>query len=248
MRIRSHPLVIAPGGPLVFPDPSRADGEGLVAVGGDLSVDRLLLAYARGIFPWYDRGLPPLWWSPDPRAIIERERLHVSRSMRRVLRQGGYRLSFDKAFRQVMRACSERREGGTWIMPEMIEAYVRLHALGHAHSFEVWDEGELVGGLYGVARGALFAAESMFHRRTNASKVALIASVIGCFRAGVELYDVQFPTAHLLSMGAHVIRRTEYLGRLELAAEKSADWSSLQALDRTAELLENGAGAAADAR
>lgn len=220
-------MLIAPGGPLVFPDPAGADDEGLLAVGGDLSAERLLLAYDHGIFPWHDVGLPPLWWSPDPRTILEPERLHVSRSMRRVLRHELFEVSFDRAFADVMRACGEEREDGTWILPEMIAAYTHLYELGHAHSFEVWHDGELTGGLYGVHRGGLFAAESMFHRRTNASKVALIVAVQSLFSAGIELFDVQFLTPHLESLGAREIPRSEYLERVAEVRDKHVDLGGL---------------------
>lgn len=211
-------MLIAPGDPPLFPDPRAADDEGLVAIGGDLAPARLLAAYAHGIFPWFDEGLPPLWWSPNPRAIIERSELHVSRSMHRVFRHSGFELSCNAAFEAVMRGCASERDGGTWILPEMILAYVELHRLGYATSFEVWQEGELVGGLYGVQVGALFAAESMFHRATNASKVALIASAEWLFDAGITLYDVQFVTPHLASLGARSIPRSEYLDRAARAA------------------------------
>ncbi len=220
-------MLIPPGGPLVFPDPAGADDEGLLAVGGDLSPERLLLAYDHGIFPWHDVGLPPLWWSPDPRTILELERLHVSRSMQRVLGRGLFEVSFDRRFEDVMRACGVEREGGTWILPEMIEAYTRLHELGHAHSFEVWQDGELAGGLYGVHRGGLFAAESMFHRRTNASKVALIVAVRSLFPAGIKLFDVQFLTPHLESLGAREIPRSDYLERLAEVRDKKVDLRGL---------------------
>ena len=223
MRARRRPWLLSPDAPLAFPNPRHADADGIVAIGGDLSEERLLLAYESGIFPWYDAGLPPLWWSPDPRAIVELSNLHVSRSLRRALRKQRFRLSFDRAFSPVMQACADRPETGTWILPEMIAAYERLHRRGQAHSFEVWQGEELVGGLYGVQRGGLFAAESMFHRRDNASKVALIASVLSCFRAGIELYDVQFVTPHLRSMGATTISRAEYLARLSVALDRAAD-------------------------
>jgi len=197
-----------------FPDPRGADPRGLLAVGGDLSTPRLLLAYSRGIFPWYDAELPPLWWSPDPRGVIDPGHLHVSRSLRRRLRRGGFTVTLDADFAGVMRACAAEREDGTWIHAAMIEAYVALHEAGHAHSFEVWVEGELAGGLYGVRVGGLFAAESMFHRQTDASKIALVSAVSTTFAAGIELFDVQFVTAHLASMGAYSIRRSEYLARL----------------------------------
>ena len=224
--MRRRPHVLAPGGPIAFPDPNDADDDGLVAIGGDLSPERLLRAYDSGIFPWYDAGLPPLWWSPNPRAVIDADSLHVSRSMRRAIR-GEYELRFDSAFRAVMLECATRRDEGTWILPEMVDAYVRLFELGTAHSVEVWADGELVGGLYGVQRGALFAAESMFHRRTNASKLALIAAVRHFFALGVELFDVQFLTAHLASMGAYELPREEYLERVARARAVRVDLSNL---------------------
>jgi leucyl/phenylalanyl-tRNA--protein transferase len=209
------PLVLSARHAPNFPDPERADDRGLLAIGGTVAPDWLLAAYARGIFPWYDQGLPPLWWSPNPRAVLDAERLHVSRSMARVLRQRVFQVSFNRAFEAVMRACGDEREEGTWILPEMVDAYVALHELGHAHSFEVWEDGRLVGGLYGVQVGAFFAAESMFHRATNASKVALITSVRALWGAGTRLFDVQFLTPHLSSLGAHTISRREYLSRLD---------------------------------
>jgi len=226
MRRRRSPLLIASGGPLYFPNPELSDEEGLVAIGGDLSPPRLLLAYESGIFPWYDRGLPPLWWSPDPRAILDLADLHVSRSMQRVLKRGPFRLTWNRAFRQVMQACGDRDEG-TWILPEMIEAYCELHRLGHAHSIEVWDGSELVGGLYGVQRGALFAAESMFHRATNASKAALIECVKCLFARGIDLFDVQFLTPHLVSLGAREIPRKQYIERVARARFHDVDLTAL---------------------
>jgi leucyl/phenylalanyl-tRNA---protein transferase len=220
MRRRRRPLLIAPGGPIAFPDPETADDEGLLALGGDLSVPRLLAAYDHGIFPWYDEGLPPLWWSPDPRAVMDPQSLHVSRSLRRELRRGRFAVTFDRDFCRVMRECGRQRQGGTWILPEMLAAYTALHRAGHAHSFEVWEGDELVGGLYGVHRGGLFAAESMFHRVNDASKIALVVSVESLFRAGISLYDVQFSTPHLESLGAHAISRVHYLERLRAARDQ----------------------------
>ena len=213
MARRRRPVLLPPGGPLAFPDPEASDAEGLLAVGGDLSPERLLLAYESGIFPWYAEGLPPMWWSPDPRAVIDPPALHVSKSLAREIRRGTFRVTQNVAFERVMRECGNEREGGTWILPEMLAAYVRLHELGHAVSFEVWRGERLVGGLYGVVRGALFAAESMFHRETNASKVALVAAVRTLFAAGIALFDVQFLTPHLASMGVYEIPRSEYLSR-----------------------------------
>jgi leucyl/phenylalanyl-tRNA--protein transferase len=206
--------LLPPGSPAIFPDPNLADDEGLIAVGGDLSRERVLAAYDQGIFPWPAEGLPLLWWSPNPRAILDPEHLHVSRSMRRELRSGRFRVTLNAAFEQVMVECGRERDGGTWITPAMVDAYVDLHRRGNAHSVEVWRDGELCGGLYGVQRGGLFAAESMFHRVTNASKVALIASIRGFFAAGIQLFDVQFVTEHLATLGAYTVSRGDYLRRL----------------------------------
>lgn len=228
MAPRTRPAVIRPGGPLAFPEPERADAEGLLAVGGDLSPARLLLAYERGIFPWYSEGLPPLWWSPDPRALIDDRSLHVSKSLARELRRKKFRVTFDRAFEAVMRECGRERDDGTWIVPEMLDAYVRLHELGHAHSFEAWNGDRLVGGLYGVQRGGLFAAESMFHRETSGSKFALVGAVRSLFAAGTVLFDVQFETPHLTSLGAISVSRREYLGRVAAAVNVAVDLSRVQ--------------------
>jgi leucyl/phenylalanyl-tRNA--protein transferase len=221
LRARS-PTLLIPGGPIVFPDPEDVDDEGLLAVGGDLTAPRLLAAYEQGIFPWYEAGVPPLWWSPNPRMVIEPGAVHISRSLRRVLTHERFQVTWNQAFERVMRECGEQREG-TWILPEMIDAYIELHRLGHAHSIEVWREGELAGGLYGVQRGALFAAESMFHRQTDASKVALVFATTSVFSAGISIFDVQLWTPHLESMGAVEISRTEYLQRVRLASRKPID-------------------------
>lgn len=230
VRRRRPPLLIPPDGPLFFPDPNLADAEGLVAIGGDLSPLRLLLAYENGIFPWFDEGMPPLWWSPDPRAIIEPNDLHVSRSLARAMKPGRFRVSHDRAFEAVMRGCADRPEG-TWISPDMIEAYVELHRLGHAHSVEVWLGPELVGGIYGVQRGALFAAESMFHRETNASKVALVVCAGSVLSRGVELFDVQLLTPHLARMGATEIPRRRYLERVARARAGRAEPFKINSLE-----------------
>jgi leucyl/phenylalanyl-tRNA---protein transferase len=226
-RLRSRrPVLILPDGPIVFPNADEADDEGLVAIGGDLSVERLLAAYEQGIFPWYDEGVPPLWWSPNPRAVIEPGGGHVSRSLRRVLGKGIFDVTLDRAFERVMRECGNR-DVGTWIIPEMIEAYVELHRRGHAHSFEVWRDDELVGGLYGVHRGALFAAESMFHTVSNASKVALAYASASVFSAGIDVFDVQLLTTHLASMGAVEVSRSDYLARVRLASKKRVSLAGL---------------------
>lgn len=232
MRGHRRLTFLGPGSPLSFPDPNDSDDEGLLAVGGDLSPTRLLFAYEKGIFPWYSAGVPPLWWSPNPRALMTRERLHVSRSLRRVLRSGRFRVTLDRAFPEVIAACAANREGGTWILPEMLQAYVQLHRLGHAHSFEVWQDDELAGGLYGVRRGALFAAESMFHVATNASKVALAVSIDALFRAGIRVFDVQFVTEHLASLGAYQVSRPDYLTQIAEAAHQPVEPAAiLAALD-----------------
>jgi leucyl/phenylalanyl-tRNA--protein transferase len=229
MRGSRRLTFLGPGSPLSFPDPNDSDDEGLLAVGGDLSPARLLFAYEKGIFPWYSAGVPPLWWSPNPRALMTRERLHVSRSLRRVLRSGRFQVTFDRAFSDVIEACASNRDGGTWILPEMLHAYVELHRLGHAHSFEVWQDGALAGGLYGVRRGALFAAESMFHVATNASKVALTVTVDTLFRAGVCVFDVQFVTEHLASLGAYQVSRGDYLAQLTEATQRHVEPAAISA-------------------
>lgn len=208
------PALLTPGVVEDFPDPCLADQDGLVAVGGDLSRERLLLAYDHGIFPWFNEGTPELWWSPDPRAVLLPENLHVSRSMQKLLAKCPYEVTLNTSFPEVMMGCSEARVDGTWILPEMIEAYSVLNVSGDAHSVEVWEQGHLVGGIYGVQRGALFAGESMFHRRDNASKVALIILVRSLAAAGVELIDVQMMTSHLSTMGAVTIPRADYVARI----------------------------------
>ncbi len=220
---RAFPVYLPVDAPPQFPDPSRCDGEGLVAVGGDLSCDRLLAAYRGGIFPWFDDRVPPLWWSPDPRAVITAATLHVSRRLRRTMRAGCFEVTWDRAFDSVMAACAERRTDGTWITTDMRSAYAALHALGHAHSLEVWDGDDLVGGIYGVHIGGVFAGESMFHRVTDASKVALVALATFLFGAGVEVLDVQLTTPHLLRMGACEIRRKVYLAHLARLRDRAVD-------------------------
>lgn len=223
-----YPVVLRPHGPVDFPDPRRADDEGLIAVGGDLSPERLLAAYDAGIFPWYNEGYPPLWWCPNPRAILPLEQVRVSRSMRRTLRLGGYRITWNAAFNEVVDACGAGRSAGTWILPEVARAYGTLHRLGHAHSLEVWVAETLVGGLYGVQRGGLFAAESMFHRATDMSKVALLYCAASLLRAGMQLVDVQFLSAHLASLGAKEISRDEYLSQLRAQRARAVDLNGLE--------------------
>ncbi|HXG53571.1 MAG TPA: leucyl/phenylalanyl-tRNA--protein transferase [candidate division Zixibacteria bacterium] len=205
---------------LVFPPPEYADSSGLIAVGGDLSSDRLLEAYRVGIFPWYSEDQPILWWSPDPRLILELDSFKISRSLRRVIRKGIFQVTFDRAFEDVIRACATVvREGqrGTWITPEMQEAYTNLHGLGFAHSVETWVNGELVGGLYGVSLGKAFFGESMFHRKSDASKVALAALVEKLKGWGFHFIDAQMTTEHMLRLGAVEIPRRIFLKRLHAA-------------------------------
>jgi leucyl/phenylalanyl-tRNA--protein transferase len=209
-----------------FLDPERADPEGLVGVGGDLSPARLLEAYARGIFPFYDDSMPILWWSPDPRAIFELDGLKVSRRLARTVRSGRFRVTVDRAFSDVVEGCARRRgSDGVWITHDMAAAYLRLHRLGHAHSVEVWQGDELAGGLYGVAIGGLFAGESMFSRVRDASKVALVFVADRLRRGGFQLFDVQFVNDHTRSLGAIEISRAEYLCRLRHALRCDASFS-----------------------
>jgi leucyl/phenylalanyl-tRNA--protein transferase len=205
----------------LYLDPELADENGLVAVGGDLRPETLLRAYRRGVFPWFDEYSPVCWWSPDPRAVFELETFHVSRRLARTIRSGRFTVTVNRAFVEVMRGCADREEG-TWVTEDMIAAYVRLHRLGHAHSVEAWCDGELAGGTYGVAVGGLFAAESMFHRRTDASKVALAFLVERLRRRGFVLLDIQMLTEHTARLGAVEIPRAEYLSRLREALKVQA--------------------------
>ncbi len=213
-----------------FPPAEQVDPGGLVGFGGELSPEWLLDAYSHGIFPWpiEDPRTPIPWWSPDPRAVIEFERFHVSRRLARTLRSGRFELSLDRDFEGVIRGCAAApgRRGHTWLTPGMIRAYLRLHRLGHAHSVEAWREGRLAGGVYGVAIGGLFAAESMFYRVSEASKVALV-HLVGQLRGqGYCLLDIQQLTPHLATMGATEIPRIEYLHRLAEALQVRADFGA----------------------
>ncbi|HWK58908.1 MAG TPA: leucyl/phenylalanyl-tRNA--protein transferase [Parapedobacter sp.] len=202
-----------------FPDPALAEPDGLLAIGGDLRPERLMAAYGQGIFPWYSDDTPILWYSPHERFVLQPEALKISKSMRQVLRSGRFGVTHDEAFAEVIAACSAQpRPGqdGTWITDDMQLAYTELHALGHAHSVEVWLAGKLVGGLYGVAVGAVFCGESMFSKEANASKVAL-ASL--CQSGTYRLVDCQVYTDHLASMGAQMITREAYMRLIK--AQKS---------------------------
>ncbi len=202
---------------LEFPDAAQASPDGLVAVGGDLSPKRLLLAYHSGLFPWTVQ--PITWWSPDPRGIFDLETFHPSRRLTQLIRQRPFDISFDRAFTKVMQGCALPARGRetTWISREIIEAYTALHHAGHAHSVECWRGDALVGGIYGVHVGGLFAAESMFHRADNASKIALAHLISHLRQRGFALFDIQTLTAATRSLGAVEISRAEYLRRLAQA-------------------------------
>jgi leucyl/phenylalanyl-tRNA--protein transferase len=201
---------------LIFPEPKLAEPDGLLAVGGDLSAQRLLLAYQHGIFPWYsDDNTPILWYAPHERFVLYPNELHVSKSMRQVLRSGMFSVTKNQAFGQVIAACSvvpRHDQDGTWITDDMQQAYINLHELGHAHSYEVWQNEELVGGLYGVDVGKVFCGESMFSKVSNASKTALITL---CQSGAYHLIDCQVHTEHLESLGARFIDREAYLNILQ---------------------------------
>jgi len=202
---------------LWFPRQDLADEEGLLAVGGDLRPERLLLAYANGIFPWFNEGEPVLWWCPDPRFVMFPENLKVSKSMRQVLRRGSFEYRCDSDFEGVIRNCAGAFRGddvGTWITEEMIQAYLEMHRMGFAHSAESWQDGMLVGGLYGVRLGNMFFGESMFSTVSNASKAAYISLVEQLQADGVKLIDCQMHTPHLESLGAEYMARAEFLSRL----------------------------------
>jgi leucyl/phenylalanyl-tRNA--protein transferase len=206
----------------VFPDPRHAEPDGLLAVGGDLTPQRLLTAYAEGIFPWYSDDTPILWWSPDPRLVLEPGALHVPRSLERTIRRGRYEVRADGAFSRVIRRCAEKpRPGqrGTWITDEMVAAYDELHRLGYAHSFEACEDGELAGGLYGVSLGGAFFGESMYADRPDASKVAFVEAVRWLERHGIRLIDCQVTTEHLARFGAREVTREDFLARLGRALE-----------------------------
>jgi len=202
---------------LVFPAPELAEEDGLLAVGGDLSVERLLLAYRMGIFPWYSADYPILWWSPSPRLILEPAWFKISKRLARTIRKGVFQVTVDQDFRKVITACasvSRRHEPGTWITPDMVEAYTRLHELGYAHSVECRHEGKLAGGLYGIALGTVFFGESMFSRIADSSKVALAALIRQLKKWDFALIDCQVKTEHLLRLGAREIPREEFQKRL----------------------------------
>ena len=199
---------------LLFPSPEQASDEGIVAVGGDLKLERVMLAYRKGIFPWFESDDFLLWWSPDPRMVLFPDQVKISKSMRAVLRKKQFEVTFNKAFDDVVEACAKVKrfgQNGTWITPGLMEVYSTLHTQGHAHSVEVWEEGVLVGGLYGIDLGTVFCGESMFSKANNASKVALISLAKELKKNKYKLIDCQVPTQHLASMGAESIPRAEFL-------------------------------------
>jgi leucyl/phenylalanyl-tRNA---protein transferase len=204
---------------ITFPPVEAADEEGLLAIGGDLSSERLLLAYKKGIFPWYNQDEPICWWSPNPRFVLFPKEIRISKSMQTVLNNGSFRFTINKAFDKVIASCktiTRKEQEGTWIQPEVIEAYTKLHELGFAVSAEAWQQGELAGGLYGVLLGNIFFGESMFSKKSNASKFAFINLVKHLQKQNIKLIDCQVYTAHLESLGARMIDRklfTEILAK-----------------------------------
>ncbi|MCF6291466.1 MAG: leucyl/phenylalanyl-tRNA--protein transferase [Desulfobacterales bacterium] len=203
---------------ILFPPTELAEPDGLLAVGGDLGPERLLAAYGQGIFPWYGAGDPILWWSPSPRLIIEPNAFRTSRRLGRLIRQQLFTITMDQAFARVINGCAtipRRGERSTWIVPEMVQAYIRLHELGFAHSVECWRQGELAGGLYGVALGKIFFGESMFSRSSNSSKIALAALVAQLKKWDFALIDCQVASDHLLQFGAREVSRREFETRLK---------------------------------
>ena len=208
-----------------FPSPDEAlhDPNGLLALGGDLRPARLLAAYRQGIFPWYSPGDPILWWSPDPRAVLFPGEFHLSRSMKRFHRHSPYQVTLNQAFDAVISGCAQGREDGTWITQDIRNAYRQLHHLGYAHSIEVWHDGKLVGGLYGVAQGALFCGESMFSLQENASKTALLVFCQHFIQYGGKLIDCQVLNEHTASLGAREIRRHDYLKHLATLSQVQID-------------------------
>ena len=206
-----------------FPDPYNAPGDYPLAIGGDLSPERLIFAYSLGIFPWYSEDEPILWWSPDPRMVLFPDELKISRSLKKVLKNKGFEVRFNTAFEDVIKNCATvKRKGqdGTWLTPEMIEAYIKLHKLGFAHSVETYLEGKLVGGLYGVAIGGVFFGESMFHKVSNASKVAFVHLVRRLKEKGFDIIDCQQSTPHMARFGAREIPRKEFLDIISKSIHK----------------------------
>jgi len=213
-----------------FPPPRLASEHGLLAVGGDLSQTRLLLAYRMGIFPWYSDDEPVMWWSPDPRLVLYPREIKISRTLKKILRKNVFQVTMDRAFREVIHHCADVRlekNEGTWIVEDMMEAYCRLHESGFAHSVEAWHQGELVGGIYGVSLGKCFFGESMFSRISNASNVALVKLVEYLETLSFDMLDCQIPTGHLIRFGAREVPRDRFLMELERSLEaptKKGKW------------------------
>lgn len=234
---------------LAFPDPRLADEDGLLAVGGDLSVERILLAYAHGIFPWSSEGEPLLWWSPAPRMVLPPAEIHVGRSLAKTIRRAPYRLTMDTAFEAVMRGCADvQRPGqsGTWITAELLASMIALHRAGVAHSVEAWEGDDLVGGLYGLALGSIFCGESMFARRPDASKVAFVALARRLAAWGFHLIDCQQSTPHLRRFGAREIDREAFLAGLHACVR--APWRlGAWSLDDAGDASDAGGGASPSA-
>lgn len=227
----SDTITLLPDHVIGFPPLEHAlkQPDGLLAIGGNLEVDTLVMAYRQGIFPWFNEGDPILWWSPSPRMVLKPGELYLSRSLRKLLRKSLYQITFDHDFPAVITACARiRRDSeGTWITDKMIDAYTALHDAGHAHSIEVWKEGRLVGGLYGVAQGRIFFAESMFSRESNTSKIAMTALSEQLLAWQFELIDCQVYSDHLNSLGAGLISRSifaDYLGRYCSQPPSCANW------------------------
>jgi leucyl/phenylalanyl-tRNA--protein transferase len=215
-----------------FPDPNTAleDPDGLLAAGGNLEPKTLLSAYYQGIFPWYSQGDPLLWWSPSVRCLIKPEELHISKSLKKMIRQKDFTISFDQSFEAVITACSRAdTDQETWIDQEMIDAYSELHQLGHAHSVEVWRDNKLIGGAYGVAIGAVFCGESMFSRQPSSSKIALAYLSKHMINLGFNWIDCQLETDHLLSMGAQLLSRNKFLQLLQNNRNHRIEWQNAQA-------------------
>ncbi len=202
----------------IFPDPLTEEVDDIVAIGGNLSPETIIIAYKKGIFPWYDENSPILWWSPDPRLVLFPHELHIQKRLKRLIRQKRFHIGINTAFERVINLCASlRREKGegTWLIPEMVQAYTELHHLGYAHCVETWEKGKLVGGLYGVSLGRVFFGESMFYKVSNASKVAFVSLVLFLRRAGYYMIDCQQVTSHLIRFGARPIPRRSFLLRLK---------------------------------
>lgn len=227
----------------IFPPVEYAEPNGFLAVGGDLSKGRLLKAYSHGIFPWYSEGSPILWWSPDPRLVLFPSEMKVSRSLRQVIKKGIFTVTFDRSFEEVVRNCAathHERTGETWITREMIRAYLSLHRAGYAHSVESWCDGTLSGGLYGVSLGRAFFGESMFARRSDASKVAFVSLVRRLEERRFSLIDCQVTTRHLVNLGAREIPRREFLTIIRDAVDVPSKASRWDAEDASSEVVLTG--------